>query len=199
MGDIALQTLRMGRAVVRVDGRAHNDGIAVLGGIAVHFPDHAEDGALLFLGVGHGLDDVGRDAALGVSAADREDEKGVISAEIPDLHLVHEDPGPALVIGDGGEGRHIVREANGLDASALEKVAGGVSAVSGAPADSAEEQSSFLDAEVIEDAHHMLQGVDLVDHFLGDLLHFQKAVQKKLSFCFFHLDISFGLGESYSQ
>jgi len=87
---------------VRRGLRDHDHDIAHLRGVAVGPADDAKNSGAPLASHIDRADQVDADLTVGIAAADRKDQQGVVGAEPADLEPAGEDRLPALVIGTRG-------------------------------------------------------------------------------------------------
>src|SRR5207248_11355976 len=106
---------------------------------------------------------VDADVALGVAAADREDQQRIIGAESADLEPAGKHRVPPLVIRARGQLGNVVDSRIGLDVAELAEVVDRVAAIAGAAADAEQEKAPAPLAqrcELIRQAVYRI-GIDL--------------------------------------
>jgi hypothetical protein len=117
MPDDGLKGLGMRRHEAGIDGRDDDDMVTDSLGIAAVAADHAADHQAARLGFLQGEEEIGADLALGVAAADLEDQHRVRGIRLAGAQPGGEDGIPALVISARGQLRHVVSRGIGLDAA----------------------------------------------------------------------------------
>jgi hypothetical protein len=138
--DHSLEGLRQRCDPIWIDLGNHDDHVAMPGGMAAVPAHDAEHFGRPRLGQIDRLDDVGADIALGIAAADRVDQDGVLVVEAADLEPRRKDRVPALVIGARGELRDVVYRAVGFYSAQLAKIIDGMTAIARAAADADQKQ-----------------------------------------------------------
>src|SRR5438270_11848750 len=135
MPDDRADALGLGRHVVREEWGDEYARVGVAAGVAPVAADDAEDPGSPIPREIDGTDDVGGDAALEVTAANREDEEGVGRVQAGDPQPLDEGRVPALVVDPGGQLADVVGRRVGLDAADLAEVVDGMARVAGRAAD----------------------------------------------------------------
>src|SRR2546425_10763381 len=139
--DHGLERLRVRGDESGIDGRHDDDVVADFLRVAAVAADDAEDFHAPAFALVERVDQIGADVTFRIAAADRKNEDRVLVVGLAGAQPGGEYGLPSFVVGPGGQLGDIVGRCIGFDPAQLAKVIDGVTAMSGAAADTEQEQA----------------------------------------------------------
>lgn len=161
MPDHRLKRFRQGRDMTGIDIRDDDHMISVPGRVPAGAADDAEHGHPPCLGLIHCAHDVRADSPLRISAADRQDEKGIALAGPADREPIGEYAVPSLVIRPGSQLCDIVDRGVSFNSAQLSEIIDRVRAICGTAANTYKEKAPSLGSEGNKRFDHILDACSI--------------------------------------